>query len=345
MGVDAVFNLIALAYAVLAVQVVRRVRAAGTLTFDDEVTAADRRLIFELAFFVLTPPAVALHELGHAAATWLFGGRVEEFWFAFYWGSVLPARVPPFTSGEYAFIAAAGPLVTVLIGAAAIAWVVARPGRPARNLLLLTFGQLQLIFALVFYPLISLPTGFGDFHILRTDLNDAIPQAGNLVTAAFLLAAFLLMRYRASPAWKRRLWRLTSSNYAELESAERRLAENPADIQALKDAAYFLLSVDDAAGAIPLLARAASLTPGDPVLLYNLAVAEANEEKRRADALAHAREAGRLAADLPPSDVVAGFRGDVDRLVTWLEAPDPERPWRRPSGTSERGAGTRDRAP
>ncbi|MGH2689097.1 MAG: hypothetical protein ACRDKW_09875 [Actinomycetota bacterium] len=342
MGVDAVFNLIALVYALLAIQVVRRVRAAGTLLFDDEVTTADRRLIFELAFFVLTPPAVALHELGHAAATWLLGGHVEDFWFAFYWGSVLPARIPLFSPGEYAFIAAAGPLVTVLIGAAAIAWAVLRPGRPARNLLLLTFGQLQLIFGMVFYPLISLPTGFGDFHILRTDLNDAIPQAGNLVSAAFLLGAFLLMRYRSSAAWKRRLWRLTSSNYAELESAERRLAENPADTQALKDAAYFHLSVDDAAGAIPLLARAVSLTPGDPVLLYNLAVAEANDERHRTDALAHAREAARIAAALPPSDVVAGFRADVERLVTWLEAPDPERPWRRPSGTSQRGAGTRD---
>lgn len=342
MQLDTMFNLIAIAYVLIAVQVLRRLRRAGKATFDDDVTPADRRAIFELAFFVLTPPAVALHELGHAAATWLLGGRVAEFWFAFYWGSVLPDRVRPFTSGEYAFIAAAGPLVTILIGAAAIAYVLARPGRPARNLLLLTFGQLELIFGMVFYPLISLPTGFGDFHILRTDLNDAFPQAGNVLMAAFLLVTFLLMRYRSSPAWKRRLWRLTSSNFGDLESAEARMAQDPGDAQALKEAAYYHLSVDDAPGAVPLLARAAALTPGDPVVLYNLAIAEASDEKRRADALGHAREAARIAADLPLSEALTSFRGDVDRLVGSLEAPDPERPWRRPSKASQPGGGTSD---
>jgi hypothetical protein len=335
-GLFSLFNVLAVVYALVAVQVVRRLRAAGKATFDEPVTPEDRRLITELSFFVLTPPAVALHELGHAAATWLFGGRVVSFWFAFYWGSVLPARIPPFSPAEHAVIAAAGPLVTLVLGFGAMAWALARPGRPARNLLLLTFGQFELLFGLVLYPLFSLPTGIGDFHILRVDLNAVLPHAGDLVSGVYVLVAIAVLRYRATPAWKRRWWQLTTDNFADLVAAEDRLARDPDDPDALRAAGYFHLTVDDPAGAVPFLERAAAATPMDARLLYNLAVAKANDESRRDEALAHLQQARDVAAATPQDP---DLRAAIDGAIKAFEdARDRPSSGSRPSGASRRGA-------
>jgi hypothetical protein len=334
------FNVLAVVYALVAVQVLRRLRAAGRATFDDQVTPEDRRLITELAFFVLTPPAVALHELGHAVATWLYGGRVVSFWFAFYWGSVLPDRTPPFSPAEHAVIAAAGPLVTLALGFGTIAWALARPGRPvhpARNLLLATFGQFELAFGLILYPLLSLPTGIGDFHILRLDLNAVAPHAGDVVSGAYLLVAVAVLRHRATPAWKRRWWRLTTDNFGDLVAAEDRLARDPGDTGALRAAGYFHLTVDDPAGALPFLERAAAAMPMDARLLYNLAVAKAQNEARRDEALSHLRQARDAAA---ASQDDPDLRAAIDAAIEAFEGAGAATPSKgRSSGPSRRSAG------
>ena len=339
MELFSLFNILAAVYALVAVQVVRSLRKAGKATFDDRVTPQDRRLINEVAFFVLTPPAVALHELGHAAATWLLGGRVASFWFAFYWGAVLPDRVPPFSPAENAVIAAAGPLVTLLLGFGAIVWALARPRGPARNLLLLTFGQFGLVFGLVLYPLLSLPTGMGDFHILRTELNTVLPHAGDAAIGAYILLAVAVMRYRGTPAWKRHWWRLTSDNFGDLLAAERRLAEDPDDPEALRAAGYYRLTVDDLAGAVPFLERAAAAMPTDPRLLYNLAVAKANDERTRDEALAHLRQARDVLGDTPGADGTSDLRAAVDTAMQAIEASGSRSRPAGPSGGAERRGG------
>lgn len=337
MGLFSLFNVLAVVYALVAVQVVRRFRAARSATFDDRVTPEDRRLVTELAFFVLTPPAVALHELGHAVATWLLGGRVASFWFAFYWGAVLPERTPAFSPAEHAVIAAAGPLVTLVLGFGTIAWAVLRPGRPARNLLLLTFGQFELVFGLLLYPLLSLPADVGDFHLLRLDLNAVASHTGDLVIGAYLLLAVAALWYRATPGWKRRWWQLTTDNFGDLVAAEGRLALDPDDPEALRAAAYFHLTVDDPAGALPLLERAVAVTPGDPRLLYNLAVTKARDESRRGEALAHLRQA-RDAARAGQDD--ADLRATIDAAIDAFEKAASAAPsGRRPAGTSGRDTG------
>ena len=319
---EGLFNLLSLVYVLVAVQVIRRLRRAGKATFDDDVRPADRKLLFEAAFFLLTPPAVALHELGHATATWLFGGRVEQFRFALYWGSVLPDRIPPFSPTEYGVIAIAGPLVTLALGFGSIAWAVLRPGRPARNLLLITFGQLQLIFGLVVYPLMSVPTGWGDFAIVRNAFNASASHLGDIVIGAYIALAVVVMRVRSTDAWKRRVWRLTTHNYGDLVAAERRLAESPDDPQALKAVGYYHLLVDDAVGAVPFLERAVALSRGDAQLTYNLAIAELADDKRRPEGLAHLRDARRILGDGPDPEDIPGFRAEIEKLIERIET-DP----------------------
>lgn len=141
------------------------------------------------------PPGVLIHELSHALATWLFGGRVVEFGYFFYWGYVLP--VGDFSPAEDWFISAAGTLGTLLYGLAV--WLLWRNHASplARYLALRTF-RFQLHFGLIYYPLFTLFTFVGDW---RTIYNfTATPLLSGATAAAHLglLALFFWLDRRGA---------------------------------------------------------------------------------------------------------------------------------------------------
>ena len=70
------FALLSLFYVLVGVRVVYQLARNFRQTFDGNFTQEDRMLVSQAAFFVLLPIAVALHELGHAVAIWLYGGQV-----------------------------------------------------------------------------------------------------------------------------------------------------------------------------------------------------------------------------------------------------------------------------
>ena len=103
---------------------------------------------------MLIPPAVALHELGHAVAVWFYGLEVVDWQFLGYMGWVMPSgSAGPL--GDF-FIALSGNVVSYLIGLAALLYPIKYPGHPARNVLLLELGRQSMFLVLVFYPLICL---------------------------------------------------------------------------------------------------------------------------------------------------------------------------------------------
>lgn len=156
------FVLISLFYAILGLRVVAQLLRSWRQTFDRRFTPADRALVDQTAFFVLVPVAVALHELGHAVAIRALGGTVEGWGYFGFAGYVAydPTR---FSDVERVAIAAAGTLVNLLLGAAAVALVFLRrpPLRAAFNELLLQFTFISLLNALVLYPLLDVFSGFG----------------------------------------------------------------------------------------------------------------------------------------------------------------------------------------
>ena len=92
-----IFDLLSLFYAFLGIRAISTAIKNWRAFTDDQLTAVDRRLASELAFFVLIPIGVLFHELGHAAATYQFGGRVDwlngGFHYALFYGYVvLPER-------------------------------------------------------------------------------------------------------------------------------------------------------------------------------------------------------------------------------------------------------------
>lgn len=156
------FIFLSLFYAVIGVRVIAQLARSWRPTFDHRFTMQDRALVDQSAFFILLPISVALHELGHAVAVWSFGGQVLDFGYYVFAGFV-SYDPRPFSDAQRILVALAGPLVSVILGAAAIGYVFLRPQkmRAAFNELLLQFAALSIINALVFYPLLDVFSGLG----------------------------------------------------------------------------------------------------------------------------------------------------------------------------------------
>jgi uncharacterized membrane protein YozB (DUF420 family) len=165
MGLDA-FVLISLVYAVLGVRVVWQLARSWRQTWDRRFTPDDRALVTQAAFFVLVPISVALHEVGHAVAIRALGGDVLGWGYYGFAGFV--AYDPrQFDAVQQIVIAAAGTVVNLALGAAALGVVVLKrpPMRAAFNELLVQFTVISLLNALVLYPLLDFASGLnGDWR-------------------------------------------------------------------------------------------------------------------------------------------------------------------------------------
>ncbi len=127
------------------------------------LSARNQQLAGGVAFFLLIPIGVLLHELGHMLAAWSTGSQVLGLHYFIYWGYVvyLPASNSPLLDW---YVALAGNFVSYVLGiislAAALMWKI----RPTLRLVLYQLGVLELVQTLVVYPLLSLdPDFYGDW--------------------------------------------------------------------------------------------------------------------------------------------------------------------------------------
>lgn len=197
--------------------------------WDDDLTREDAKLASSASFYLLIPPTVALHELGHAIAVWANGLEVERFWFLGYMGAVFHA--PSTDLGNFS-IALAGNVVTLLIGIGAAGFGLSRPGHPVRNILFIDLGRQSLFLVLIFYPLLCLFFA-GDFQTIYA--FQKTPTASGITAAVH--AALLWFGYRV--VWKKKLRgraRLLCSRQAtRFNEAERALRSDPNDLRAHRE--------------------------------------------------------------------------------------------------------------
>lgn len=172
------FDLITLFYILVGLRAVYTGWRNWRALTDGSLDASDRRLLDQLAFFVLIPPGVFLHELGHALATIQLGGTINwfggGFHFGFFYGYVIP--IGQFTPlGEW-WIALSGNLVSIAYGLIAIP-LIPLVHANWQKYFLYAFTRVQLLNALIFYPLITLAGFEGDWRTIY-DLRiqfDGIP--------------------------------------------------------------------------------------------------------------------------------------------------------------------------
>ena len=194
---------------------------------DDDFTVADRRVAMQVSVFLVPPIVVLLHELGHVAAAVAVGAEVAGFHYGLFEGSVtVLGQLTPLQSW---FIAVSGNLVS---GAVGVGMVVAgaqavRLRRPWRYVLVLG-GIIEVIFALVGYPLLSVTTRFGDWIVVYD--FDSTPAAAWATAVAHGLLLYGMWRW-----WKgdlrRTLFAVATSREAELARLTEATRNDPRHVE------------------------------------------------------------------------------------------------------------------
>lgn len=187
------FDLLSLFYAFLGVRALVNLVKNWRAFTDDELTAADRRLASEVAFFLLVPIGVLFHELGHAVATYQVGGTIDwlngGFHYALFWGYVVPQG--NFTPLQDWWIALSGNLVSVLYGFLPLAFL-PLTRKAWLKYTILSFARIQLGWSLIGYPLITL-TGIDSDWSTIYSLRTLSVSAPLLVFHVALVAALWMI--------------------------------------------------------------------------------------------------------------------------------------------------------
>ena len=197
-----IFDLISLFYLFLGARAVWTLITHWRAFTDGDLTAFDRRLASEIAFFIFIPIGVLLHELGHAAATYQVGGTIDwlkgGFHYAFFYGYVIPEG--NFTALQDWWISLSGNLISILLGFFALIFL-RLTNTTWKQYTILAFARIQLGWALVGYPLLTLAGFQGDWlTIYGTSWWLTIPLG--ISHAALVIALFLIDRSAVVKRWE-----------------------------------------------------------------------------------------------------------------------------------------------
>ena len=203
------FALISVFYLIIGVRVVYQLIRNFRATFDTTFTPEDRHLVDQAAFFVLIPISVALHELGHAVAIWLFGGHVQG-WGFFGFAGYVEFDPSEFTNAQQVIIASAGTVVNIVLAALAVGLVFLKKPhmRAAINELLIQFTWISLLNALVLYPLLDFASGINGDWMQMYDFS--VPMLSALILVVHVAVLGLLAYAWRSPAIRARIAQLTA---------------------------------------------------------------------------------------------------------------------------------------
>ncbi len=157
--------------------------------------ASVRQLAAMVAFFLLVPVGVLLHELGHMLAAALLGLQVFGLHYFLFWGYVVHAGG---TDLQNWCVALAGNFASYTLGVACLFLSLRlKTGRPAVNITLSQLGVLEIVQTLIAYPLMSLDPAFhGDWDTIYS-LNTPVPAAITLAVHVASLVAFVIFIRRS----------------------------------------------------------------------------------------------------------------------------------------------------
>ncbi len=255
---------------------------------DAELTGFDRRMLDQLAFFLLIPIGVFLHELGHALATIQLGGTVDwlggGFHYALFWGYVEP--IGRFSLLGFWWIALSGNLVSIAYGLLALPLL-----RLARanwqKYFWLSFARTQLGWALVGYPLITLLGFEGDWKTIHNPSTWIVGLPFGIFHLLLVLALFLWNRSASVQHWEVSLYAGVAE---QLDALNRTLAARPNNREALIERGHLFLQHRMTSLALADFRQVLRQNPGDPSALASIAEIEL-DQKKILEAERHFREA------------------------------------------------------
>ena len=190
-------NVVSILYALAGIYTLILVVQNRRSFFDHFISHEDVRLVWMIAFFVLTPLGVLVHEAGHYLAAQHFGAIDIELQHRGYWGFVR-YRAVDIHGFERLIIASAGPIVGVGFGYLCLAGAVVLRTRRIFRHILAFFAVVQVFHHLVGYPLVDLLSQrTGDFHTIYSLLPT--PQIALAVMIHGVLLALLVVAWRYPP--------------------------------------------------------------------------------------------------------------------------------------------------
>lgn len=261
------FDLLSLLYIFLGARAVWTLIKNWRAFTDDQLTAFDRRLASEIAFFVFIPIGVFLHELGHAAATYQMGGSIDwlggGFHYALFYGYVIPEG--NFSPVQDWWIALAGNLVSVMYGFVPLIFL-RLTDQAWLKYTILSFARIQLGWSLVGYPLITFAGFEGDWStIYFTSPLLGIPLF--ISQAALVLALFLIDRSIAVKRWEVSLY---AGAREQINKLDAEIAARPGAIDPLIARGNFFAAQNQPDLATADYRSALKIDPQNARALYNL---------------------------------------------------------------------------
>ena len=184
---ELLFYGLSLLQAFRAVQLAGRIRRDWSGFKQPPLTRQKMHLVEQAAFFLAIPPSVLVHEYFHAIPIWLFGGRIVNCGYGFYWGFVQPDR---FFLPSQEWIISLGGTIGSLLFAAVLFGLLYRNQSPA----LRYFGRQSLrsllFYSLIYYPIFTALTFIGDWRIIYDFGSTPLLSGGTAVVHILLLLLF-----------------------------------------------------------------------------------------------------------------------------------------------------------
>ncbi|MFN2189498.1 MAG: M50 family metallopeptidase [Candidatus Promineifilaceae bacterium] len=217
------FVLVSLLNAFYGWRVFRNLGSGWTSLNQEPLKPEQKRLIDQAAFFLGVPIGVLVHEMGHALMVLLFGGKIVDVGYGFYWGYV--SHTGTYTASENWIIALAGTIGTLLYGV--VMWLIFRRMRlTTYRYFALRVLRVHLYYALVFYPIFTLITRIGDWEIIY-DFNLTPVLSG--VTLAIHLSILALFYYGDRLGMFELPGFQSQAEQAQFELLKTRVAQTPQD--------------------------------------------------------------------------------------------------------------------
>ena len=262
------FDLLSLFYVFLGARAVWTLVKNWRAFTDETLTAFDRGLASQIAFFVFIPIGVFFHELGHAAATYQVGGTIDwlggGFHYALFYGYVIP--LGRFTLLQDWWIALAGNLVSVVYGFIPLIFL-RFTNKTWIKYTILTFARIQLGWSLVGYPLLTLAGFEGDWATIYST-RTLLVSAPLFVTHVALVAALWITD---RSVWLRR-WEvgLYAGAGPQLKALDSEIAARPGAVDPVIARGSFFASQNQVDLALADYGAALKTDPQNPHALYNI---------------------------------------------------------------------------
>lgn len=186
-ALEYIFYLLSLMQAYRAVQLANLLWRERDNLKQEPLTSRKLGLAEQAAFYLAVPPAVLVHEVFHAIPIYLWGGKVVNCGYGFYWGYVQPDRF--FAPGQEWFIALAGTLGSLVVGALYWLLLARQQNRTLRFFGLRAF-RFQIYFALLMYPIFTVVTFIGDWRTIYNFAETPVLSAATAVVHLTLLGLY-----------------------------------------------------------------------------------------------------------------------------------------------------------